>query len=67
MPNSLNCDADRRCCRRVPCAIGIGKLAAGQEAGFLAALGDQVRLGQALEQPLGLQRLDHGAEVVLRR
>ena len=28
------------------------ELAAGQEAGFLAALGDQVRLGQALEHPL---------------
>ncbi len=29
-----------------------GKLAAGEEAGFLAALGDEVRLGQALELPL---------------
>ena len=41
------------------------ELAAGEEAGFLAALGDQVRLGQALEQSLRLQRLDHDAEVVL--
>ena len=41
------------------------ELAAGEEAGFLAALGDEVRLGEALEQALRLQRLDHGAEVVL--
>ena len=38
---------------------GIGILAAGQEARFLAVLRDQVRLGQALEETLGLQRLDH--------
>ena len=49
-----------------PCAIGIGNLAAGEEARFLAALGDQVRLGEALEQAAGLQRLDDRAEVVLR-
>ena len=41
------------------------ELAAGEEARFLAALGDQVRLGEALELPFGLQRLDHRAELVL--
>ena len=44
---------------------GIGILAAGQEAGFLAVLGNQVRLGEALEEALGLQRLDDAAQVVL--
>ena len=39
------------------------EFAAGEEARFLAALGDQVRLGQALEQPAIRQRLDHHAEV----
>ena len=33
------------------------ELAAGEEAGFLAALGHEVRLGEALEQPARLQRL----------
>ena len=38
-----------------PCATG-RELAAGEEARFLAALGNQVRLGEALEQALVLQR-----------
>ena len=41
-------------------------LAAGEEAGFLAVFRDQVRLGEALEQALVLQRLDGAADVVLR-
>ncbi len=45
---------------------GVGILAAGQEAGFLAVFGNQVRFGQALEQPLVLQRLDDAADAVLR-
>src|SRR5580700_9652979 len=42
---------------------GEGKLAAGEEAGFLAVDGDEVGLGQDLEKVLGLERLDHGAQV----
>ena len=53
----LEHDADGHVGAR-PCAIGNRKLAAGEEARFLAAFGDEVRLGQALEQALGLQRLD---------
>src|SRR5262249_1702660 len=41
------------------------EFAAGEEAGFLAALGDEVRLGEALEETAGLQRSNRGAEVVL--
>ena len=67
MPNSLYMHADARALPPEPCAIGIGNLAAGEEARFLAALGDEVRLGEALEQALGLQRLDHRADVVLLR
>src|SRR4029078_9648947 len=41
-----------------------GKLAAGEEAGFLAALGNQIRLGQALEQAFRLQRANRDAQIV---
>ena len=41
------------------------ELAAGEEAGFLAVDRDQVRFGQALEEPFALQRADGGAEAVL--
>src|SRR5207247_436641 len=41
-------------------------LTAGQKARFLTVVGDQVRLGEALEQPLGLQRANQDADVVLR-
>ena len=41
------------------------ELAAGEEAGFLAVDRDEVRFGQALEQPLVLQRLNDGAEAGL--
>ena len=40
-------------------------LAAGQKARFLAVVGDQVRLGEALEEALRLQRLDERAEAFL--
>ena len=63
-PNSLNwtdtADVGARALRD-----GNRELAAGEEAGFLAAFGHQVRLGQALEQPAVLHRLDHHAQVVL--
>ena len=42
---------------------GEGKLTTGEEAGFLAVDRDQIGLGQNLQQILGLQRFDHGAEV----
>ena len=44
---------------------GNRELAASQEAGFLAAFGDEIRFGQALKQPLVLQRLDGDAELIL--
>ena len=40
-------------------------LAAGKKARFLSVVGNQVRLGQALEEALRLQRLDDGAETLL--
>src|SRR5207245_11541437 len=40
-------------------------LAAREEARFLAAFGDEVRLGEALEQTARLQRLDDRAQIVL--
>ena len=43
------------------------ELAARQEAGFLAVVGDQVRLGQALEQALLLQRADDHADAFALR
>ncbi len=43
-----------------------GHLAAGEEAGFLAVVGDEVRFGEALQQPPALQRLQQAADVVLR-
>ena len=39
-----------------------GKLAAGEKAGFLPVVGNQVRLGEALEDALCLKRLDDRAE-----
>ena len=39
------------------------EFAAGQEAGFFAAFGDQVRFGKALEEPLRL----HGALIATPR
>ena len=42
------------------------KFSAGEEARLFAALGDEIRFREALELPLGLQRLDHGPELVLR-
>jgi hypothetical protein len=42
------------------------ELTAGKKAGFLPALRDQVRLGEALEQPFALQRLDDRAKLVLQ-
>ena len=41
------------------------ELAAGEEAGFLAVVGDQVRLGQALEVPVCWSALMTRADVVL--
>ena len=41
------------------------EFATGQEACFLAALRDEIRLGQTLEQAARLQRADQQAEVVL--
>src|SRR5262249_60262388 len=41
------------------------KLTSGEEARFLAALGYEIRLREAVEHPSGLQRLDDGAELVL--
>src|SRR4029450_4217588 len=41
------------------------ELAARQEARLFAALRDEVRLGEALEQAAVLQRPDRGAKVVL--
>ena len=64
-PNSLNMIVTRLSLR-AGLHDGIGILAAGEEARFLAVGRDQVRLGQALEQSLGLQRPDDGAEVFLR-
>ena len=48
-----------------PWTTGIGELAAGEEAGFLAVARDQVRLRQALEQALVLQRAHDAAEAFL--
>ena len=62
-PNSLNTIVTELLLP--PCDDRIRILAAGEEAGFLAVGGDQVRLGQALEQPLRLERLHHRADVVL--
>ena len=44
----------------------VGILAAGEEARLLAVRRNQVRLGEALEQPLGLQRMHDAAETFLR-
>ena len=41
------------------------ELAAREEARLLAVVGDQVRLGERLKQPLLLERLDDGAEAFL--
>ena len=41
------------------------ELASGQEARLLAVVGDQVRLGQALEVAGLLERLDDGADAFL--
>ena len=41
------------------------KFAACEKAGLLAVVGDQVRLGQRLEQALLLERLDDGAQPFL--
>ena len=41
-------------------------LAAGQEAGLLAVVGNQVRLGEALEESAALQRLQHAADALAR-
>ena len=52
-----------------PCAglhDGEGELAASQKAGLLAVDGDEVGLGQNLQQILGLQSLDHRAEIDVR-
>ena len=43
------------------------KLAARQEAGFLTVIGDQVRLGEALEVALVLQRPQHAADAFALR
>ena len=51
--------------RARPLRDGHGKFAAGEEARLLAALRDEVRLGQALEQAARLERLDREPEVVL--
>ena len=45
---------------------GHRELAAGEEARLLAVVGDQVRLGEALEIALLLERLDDGADPFLR-
>ena len=65
MPNSLYTTV-------TSCSLGAAalddrnrNLAAGEEAGFLAVVGDQVRLGEALEEPARLQRLDDGADALL--
>src|SRR5687767_2351016 len=42
-----------------------GEFTTSQEARLLAVVGDQIRLGQALEVSVGLQRLDQRAGVVL--
>ena len=64
MPNSLNVMVTR-VGARAGLHDRIGILAAGEEAGFLAVGRDQVRLGQALEEALVLQRLDRAAEAFL--
>ena len=47
MPNSLNMTVTR--CRVAALHDRNRELAAGEEAGFLAVVGDEVRLGEALE------------------
>ena len=42
---------------------GKGELPAGKKTGFFAVDRDQIRLGQNLEQVLGLERLNHGANI----
>ena len=42
------------------------ELAAGEEAGFLAVVGNQVRLSQALESAARLQRPEHTADASLQ-
>ena len=64
-PNSLNSIVMRVAAARL--GDGNRELAAGEEAGFLAAFGNQVRLGQALEQAARLQRLDQHAQVIASR
>ena len=53
----LELDADARRAA-LPLDDGVRVLATGEEARFLAVLGDQVRFGEALEQALVLQRAD---------
>ena len=62
MPNSLNTTGDRA---RGALHDRDRELAAGQEARFLAVVGDQVRFGEALEPAGRLQRLEHAADAVL--
>src|SRR4029077_9152638 len=42
---------------------GEGELPAGKKTGFFAVDRDQISLGQNLEQVLGLERLNHGANI----
>ena len=64
MPNSLNDDRDGHV-RAGALRHRNRELAAGEEAGFLAALGDEVRLREALKEPLRLHRANHQPEVEL--
>ena len=64
-PDAELLEDDRHGVRRAALRNGNRELAAGEEAGFLAVVGNQVRLGQALEPALGLERLDDAADAFL--
>ncbi len=64
MPNSLYITVTALLAPE-PWTIGDRNLAAGQEARFLVVVGNQVRLGKALEESLRLQRLDDRAPAFL--
>ncbi len=45
---------------------GEGEFSSGEEAGFFAIDGDEIGLGENLQQVLRLERFDYGAEMNLR-
>src|SRR6185312_12771855 len=61
----LNGDGTGSTCRG-PLNDGEGILAAGEEAGLLAVLSDEVRLGEHLDNAFLFERLEGGAEVEVR-